>query len=288
MRRQFKDTITELAATDDRIVVILGDISHHAFKDYQAKFPARFFNMGICENALVSIAAGLSAQGFHPIVHTIAPFITERSLEQIKVDMSYNGFGGNIASTGGSFDYAWDGPTHHCYTDLAILRLIPGVEVIQPGSEADFDTLFRRLYNNGRTTYFRLSDNPHQIKTACEFGRAQVLKDAGGQVTVMTAGPILAEVLAGTANLPVNVVYFTTIKPIDVETIQRFRQTKIIVINDAYGLHEAVCEVPGLNVSSYGPPQEFSTTYGTVHDIRRSLGLDPASIAAHVSAALRS
>src|SRR5688572_2484748 len=86
MRRQFKDTVTELAANDERVVVILGDISHYLFSGFQERFPSRFYNMGICENALISVAAGMSAQGFHPFVHTIAPFITERSLEQIKLD----------------------------------------------------------------------------------------------------------------------------------------------------------------------------------------------------------
>jgi transketolase len=124
----------DLAARDDRVVVILGDISHYLFNAFQEKYPSRFYNMGVCENALVSVAAGLGAQGFHPFVHTIAPFITERSLEQIKLDMCYNEFGGNILSCGASFDYAWDGATHHCYSDLEILRLLPGMEVIQPGS----------------------------------------------------------------------------------------------------------------------------------------------------------
>src|SRR5215510_1519961 len=98
MRRQFKNTVTELAAHDDKLIVILGDISHYLFNDFQQKYPERFYNMGICENALISVAAGLSAQGFYPFVHTIAPFITERSLEQVKLDMCYNQFGGNIVS----------------------------------------------------------------------------------------------------------------------------------------------------------------------------------------------
>src|SRR5438477_12026349 len=116
MGRQFKNTAMDLAGQDERVVVILGDISFFLFKDFQDKFPNRFFNMGICENTLISVAAGLSSQGFHPFVHSIAPFMTERSLEQIKLDMCYNAFGGNIVTCGATFDYAWDGATHHAWT----------------------------------------------------------------------------------------------------------------------------------------------------------------------------
>ena len=278
MRKQFRDTVLDLAARDDKVIVILGDISHFLFSSFQEKYPTRFYNMGICENTLVSVAAGLSSQGFHPFVHTIAPFITERCLEQIKDDMGYNAFGGNIVSTGASFDYAWDGATHHCYTDLAILRLIPGMEVIQPGSRKELDVLIRSQYNNGKPTYFRLSDHGHNIDMPVEFGKGVVLKDNGADVTVMTAGPILGNVMEACRDLPVNLVYFHTIKPIDKEVIARFRHTKILVVQDAFGLAEAIHEVPDLSVVCHGLPDQFCVWYGTVHDIRKKICLDPAGI----------
>ena len=134
MRRQFKDTSFELAASDDGVVVVLGDVSVYMFQPFAEAYPGRFYNLGICENTIISVAAGLSAQGFKPLVHTIAPFLTERCVEQIKLDMCYNRFGGNILTCGASFDYAWDGATHHACMDLGILRMIPGTEVLQPGS----------------------------------------------------------------------------------------------------------------------------------------------------------
>jgi len=278
MRRQFKDTVTDLAGHDDRVVVILGDISHYLFSAFQEKHPSRFYNMGICENALISVSAGLSAQGFHPFVHTIAPFITERSLEQIKLDMCYNEFGGNILSCGSSFDYAWDGATHHCYGDLAILRLLPGMEVIQPGSRQELDVLLRSQYNNGRPTYFKLSDHPHAIDVDVRFGKGVVIKDAASPLTVVTAGPLLANVLEACKDLSVNVLYFPTIKPIDKELIARYRDTRFLVVHDGFGLREAINEVPGLNTAYHGVPDAFCVWYGTVHDIRREIGLDPAGI----------
>lgn len=278
MRKQFRDTTMALAESDDKLVVILGDISHFLFNPFQERFPGRFFNMGICENTLISVAAGLSAQGFHPFVHTITPFITERCLEQIKLDLCYNRFGANIVSTGASFDYAWDGATHHAYTDLAILRLLPGMEVAQPGNRKELDTLIRSQYRNGNPTYFRLSDNGHDLDVPVQFGKANILKDDGAKLTVMTSGPILGNVMAACRDLPVNLVYFSTIKPIDKEVVTRFRHTRILVVQDAHGLYEAIHEVPNLSAECHGLPDQFCVWYGKVDDIRRKIELDPPAI----------
>ncbi len=278
MRKQFKETIVDLAQSDERIVLVFGDISVYLFNEFKERCPDRFYNMGICENTLISVAAGLSSQGFFPFVHTIAPFVTERSYEQIKLDMSYNRFGGNIVSCGATFDYAWDGVTHHCYTDLAILRLLPDAEVIQPGSKKELDALLRSQYDNGKVTYFRLSDNPHNIDMEAEFGKGVILKNSKSKVTVMTAGPILGNVMEACKDMDVNLVYFHTIKPIDRELILKFRNTDILVIHDAFGLYEAVCEVPNLSVSYHGIPYEFYDGYGTLNDVRKKFGLDAASI----------
>ncbi|MHB8130900.1 MAG: transketolase family protein [Mobilitalea sp.] len=278
MRKQFKETIMDLASYDDRIVLLFGDISVYLFDEFKIKYPDRFFNMGICENTLVSVGAALSSQGFFPFIHSIAPFVTERSFEQIKLDMCYNNFGGNIVSCGASFDYAWDGATHNCLTDLAILRLLPGMEVVQPGSKMELDALLRSQYRNGKPTYFRLSDYPHNIKIPVTFGKGVILKDNNAKVTVITAGPLLGDVLRASEGLNINLIYFHTIKPIDQEVILRFKNTKILVIHDALGLYEAICEIPNLSVSSYHFPDEFCSWYGSAQEIRKKAGLDYCSI----------
>ena len=278
MRTQFKETVTDLARNDDKIILIFGDVSVYLFNDFKTQYPERFYNMGICENTLISAAAGLSSQGFFPIVHSITPFITERCFEQIKLDMCYNQFGGNIVSTGASFDYAWDGATHHAYTDLAILRLLPGIEVIQPGSRKELDILFRSQYNNGKTTYFRLSDHPHSIDLPVEFGKGVVIKDNSALLTVITAGPLLENVWKACESLDVNLLYFHTIKPIDEELIMKYRDTKILVIQDALGLFDAICQIPKISITSKGLPEAFCSWYGNVSDIRKQMGLDVNSI----------
>ena len=274
MRGQFKNTIMDLVDGDDSIVMVLGDVSVYLFRDYSEMYPDRFYNMGICENTLISVGAGLAARGLTPFVHTIAPFVTERSYEQIKLDMCYNKFGVNVVSCGASFDYAWDGATHHAYTDIGILRQLPGMEVLQPGSEKEADELVRQCYNNGNPTYFRLSDKPHDISLPVKFGKGVELLARNAPLTVVTAGPILGNVREAVADLDVNLLYFHTISPIDRELIEKYRETTFLVIHDATGLWEAINEVQGLRVYYHGYFREFMGTYGTVDDVRNKLQLN--------------
>lgn len=287
MRKQFRDTVTELTEADERVVLVFGDISVFLFESFTRRFPTRFLNLGICENTLVSVAAGLASQGFIPFVHTIAPFVTERCLEQIKLDVAYNGFPINIVTCGATYDYAWDGPTHQAIADMGALRLLPGIEIVQPGTREETDQLLRARYASGTPTYFRLSDHPHGASLPVEFGRGEVVRDVGGPVTVVTAGPILANVLPAVQTLPVNVLYYSTIKPFDSELLSRYSHTRLVVVHDATGLFEQVCEHAAGPVSRIGLPDRFVSCYGTIHDVRKEVGLDPEHIRQVVTALLR-
>ena len=152
------------------------------------------------------------------------------------------------------------------------------MEVIQPGSRKEFDLLLRSRYRNDSVTYFRLSDHPHDIDLPVEFGKGVIVKDEGSSTTVMTAGPLLGNVLEAVRDLKVNLVYFHTIKPIDSEVIRKFKDTEIIIVHDAFGLHEAISETPNLRTTYHGLGDSFCCCYGTLHDIRKKMGLDPASI----------
>lgn len=278
MRTQFRDTCISLAETDDKVVMVFGDISVWMFREFWQRWPDRFLNLGICENTLVSVAAGLSARGYFPFVHTINPFLSDRSYEQIKLDMVYNSFGGNLVTCGASFDYAWDGATHHCYTDLAMLRRLPGVEVIHPGSNSELDSLMRSQYDNGNTTYFRITHDEHGLDLPASFGKGIVIRNEGAAVTVVTAGPILFNVIEACRDLRANIIYFHTIKPFDLDLLAQYQHTHVLVVHDAYGLHEAVCELSDIKVKYHGLPDRFNCCYGELDDIRRNVGLDPAGI----------
>ena len=276
MRKQFRDTIVDIK--NDKIVLILGDVSVYLFNEFSTNNPNKVFNLAIGENSLVSVSAGLSAQGLIPFVHTINPFISDRSYEQIKLDMCYNQYGGNIVTCGATFDYAYDGVSHHCYSDIANMRLIPNIEVLQPGSDKEVDTLVRSQYDNENTTYFRLSDFPHNIDIDVKFGKGVDIFDKNSKTTVITSGPILQNVYDAVIDLDVNLIYFHTIKPIDTDLIKKYRDTKMLVFQDVNGLYEAICDIQSLNVKKFGVSDDFYTDYGSVHDARKHYGLDTKSI----------
>ena len=140
---------------DERVVVLLGDISVYAFKDVFAKYPTRIYNIGICEQTMVGLAAGLSMAGFIPIVHTIEPFLVDRAFEQIKDDFGYQELKGNIVGVDVSETAPNLGYTHQCPYALEHMRDVQGMEVFDPLNAEYFDKMFKEHYNKG-LNYFRI------------------------------------------------------------------------------------------------------------------------------------
>ena len=134
IRQQFADTMLAVGKKDTRLAVLVGDISHFLLKPFAAACPGRYYNIGICEPAMMSMAAGLAKAGLRPVVHTIAPFLVERSFEQMKLDFCYQGLGGSVVTLGSAFDYSNLGCSHHCYGDFALMKTLPGSQIVYPGS----------------------------------------------------------------------------------------------------------------------------------------------------------
>ena len=114
--------------------------------------------MSTMEQSMIGFAAGLSKIGFIPVIHTIAPFLALRALEQIKIDFVYNKLNCNIVSVGASNDYTKLGTTHHCFEDINILSSYEDINLFIPSNENDFKYLFETNYNNNSVNYFRLSE----------------------------------------------------------------------------------------------------------------------------------
>ena len=161
IRDGFAETMLEVGKKDSRLVVLVGDISHFILQPFAKECPGRYYNIGICEPTMVTIAAGLSKVGFIPVIHTIAPFLIERSFEQIKLDFGYQKLGGNFVSVGAGFDYGNLGCTHHCYDDFSLLKNVEGMKIVYPASYAEFNILFKQIYDDKSPNYFRIPENSH-------------------------------------------------------------------------------------------------------------------------------
>lgn len=227
LRPQFAETLTKLGHKDPTIFVVVGDISHGLLSDFRSKFPDRYRNIGICEQAMLGVAAGLNVTGFNPVVHTITPFLIERAFEQIKLDFGYQELNCNLVSVGSSFDYSKLGCSHHSYIDSALIASIEGSKVFLPGSKEELDVLFKENYNLPGIKYFRLTENSHSapgLTLGMGMGQNAVLR-RGSSLTIVALGPSLTTALDVSDRLlelgvSAEVLYVNTFKPFDFSSVR--------------------------------------------------------------------
>lgn len=289
MRAQLARTVTDLMDTDPRLVMVLCDISAGLFDDAAAKHPGRVLNLGIMEQTAVSLAAGLALEGFVPVVHSIAPFLVERPFEQIKDDFCYQSLGGNFVSIGASYDYASDGMTHQAPGDVAILKTLPGMEIVVPGTPAEFDALFRETYADGAPTYIRTSAQVNRASRPVRFGQLDVIR-RGSAATVVAIGPMLDRVLEATEGLDVSVVYCTTVAPFDAAGLRELigeSSSPVLLVEPFYagtGLADIVQALaPGaVRVEAMGVPRRVLRSYGTADEHDEALGMTAPGVRARL------
>ena len=268
MRKQFARTTHEILNINEQAIVLLGDIGVFGFMEAMRDHPDRVLNIGILEQSTISLAAGLSIEGMIPIVHTIAPFMVERALEQIKIDFGYQRLRGNLVSVGGSFDYAALGCTHHCPGDVSTLLSVPNVEIVVPGTAAEFRQLLLNEYDNASVTYYRLSESENSESHDVKLGQANIVR-SGNQATVVCIGPTLDMTLKAVENFDVSVIYMTSIRPFDYASIRQASQSgRVLIVEPFYEgtlTHEVVTALSGTPsmVSNVGIPRSFRFEYGT-------------------------
>jgi transketolase len=257
-RVAFAETLIELAGADERIVAVCNDsVGSSNLVGFQKQFPERLINVGIAEQNMVGVAAGLANGGFIPFVCGAAPFLTGRALEQIKVDVAYNGFPVILCGMSPGMAYGELGPTHHSIEDLSWLRAIDGLSIVVPADPAQTRAAVRWAATAGLPAYVRVGRTKAPSVSADElqafkFGRADVLRD-GDSLTIVATGVMVSRALAAAdalaeRGLHARVLNVSTIKPLDEAAIvAAARETKAIVtVEEATvegGLGAAVAEV---------------------------------------------
>ena len=212
MRAQAIDTVADLFEHDPRVAVVLAEISVERFAPVFAHDPSRAVNVGIMEQTMVGVAAGYALEGFHPVIHTITPFVAERALEQLKLDFGHQQLGVLVITVGGSYDYGSEGPTHHSPGDVQALLTIPATEILVPGTAAEADRLVRATYANDHVTYLR-TQIVANARRATSSSAGCWSSAAAREATVIAVGPMLDRTLEATAGMDVTVLYATTRSP---------------------------------------------------------------------------
>lgn len=293
LRAKFAGVMEDIAAVDSKVVVLVSDISHGLFQPFSKRFPSRYFNIGICEPTIVNMAAGMNHVGLNPFVHTIAPFLIERSYEQLKLDFGYQHKSVNLVSVGSAFDYSQLGCSHHAYADVALVAQIPGSLVFMPGSEEELEHLLRTAYSAPGIKYFRLTENPHgAVLDANDVSIGKGIRlQQGRDVSIAAVGASLKGALEATKvlngrGISVDLLYFPTFKPFDSSLVRAsVSETRCMVtveeLSSRDGLYARVAEATvglgGIQIHQLAI-SNFIHDYGSYEELCSVAGVDKTAI----------
>lgn len=256
-RATFAEVLAELARTDERIVAVcndsVGSSNLGAFRD---EFGDRLINLGIAEQNMVGVGAGLAATGMIPFVCAAGPFLTGRATEQVKADVAYSQHPVILCGMSPGMAYGELGPTHHSVEDLSWMRALPGLDIVVPADRRQTRQAMEMLAASPRPTYMRVGRHKVPDVTVegdtLARGRIDVARD-GEDVTLIATGTAVSRALQAAAALAdgdvsARVLNAAYVAPLDVETILgAAQQTRAIVVaeeaNIAGGLGAAVAQV---------------------------------------------
>lgn len=284
MRRAFLTRVGEMIKNEQDTTFFTVDIGMWAIRDVLRDYPERCTNVGIYEDGMFSIAAGMARRGLIPTIFGIQPYLIERTLEQIKMDLAYQKLGVNVVGTGAAVDYPKYGYSHYCAEDVQLVKMIPGCEFVAPGTAKQFMQLFNQAYRNGNPTFYRVSDHPNtEYDVDVEFGKANVIQK-GSKATVIAVSVMLDEVMKVCADKDVTVLYYTTLEPFDRETLaQNCESGKILIVEPEYKgslLYDVYEALPNkqLAIEMVGFPREIFRNYGTYAEKMEYYGLTQKEI----------
>lgn len=276
-RIAFADTLIELAAEDTRIVAVCNDsVGSSNMVKFKECYPDRLINVGIAEQNMVGVAAGLANTGLVPFVCAAAPFLTGRALEQIKADVAYNGYHVVLCGMSPGLAYGQLGATHHSIEDLSWLRAIADLDIVVPADPQQTAQAVRWAATSPRGSYLRIPrfkvpavSDPH---SSFRLGHADVLCQ-GNDVAVIAAGSMVARALEAAdllrhENIGARVLNMASISPIDRDAVLAAADTGAIVTAEEAtvtgGLGSAVASLVVQNrpvpMRILGVPRTFAPT----------------------------
>ncbi len=255
MRTAFIETLCALAEQNERIWLLTGDLGYSVLERFAQRFPQRFVNVGVAEQNMTGVAAGLALCGKIVFTYSIANFPVMRCLEQIRNDVCYHNLNVKIVAVGGGLAYGAAGYTHHAVEDLAVMRAMPNMTVLAPGDPVETRLATKAVVDWPGPCYLRLgkAGEPvvHRIEPAFAIGRAIPLRN-GRDVTLLTTGGVLHAVVQAAEALQsdgieAGVLSLPTVKPLDEAAIVAAAHTSraLIVVEEHSrigGLAAAVAE----------------------------------------------
>ncbi|GAA2661581.1 MULTISPECIES: transketolase family protein [Actinosynnema] len=280
MREVFARVLRTGLAEDPRIAAVIAEISRDVLPDHE-----RVVNVGIREQAMVGVGAGLALTGLRPVVHSYAPFLVERPYEQLKLDLGHQDLGAVLVGIGGSYDDPGLGRTHQSPADVALIDTLPGWTVHVPGHPDEVEPLLTAALARDDRTYLRLSLRTNAAPLPVVEGFTEVRR--GGAGVVIAVGPVLDDVLAAVSDLDVTVLYATTVRPFDSAGLRRavaHARPDVLLVEpylegtSAHRVAAALADEPHRLRSLGVRRDEELRAYGTTADHDSAHELDPVGI----------
>jgi len=298
MRMAYGRALVQLGRQNPDVVVLSADVANSDFSSmFAGEFPDRFYNVGIAEQALVDVAAGLAYAGKIPFANTFAFLFATRALEMVRTHLCYGGANVKLMGAYAGLSDSFDGPTHHSITDIATLRSLPNMTVVIPSDPVCLSALLPQVAAWPGPVFFRLNRNEVPVlfkdgNYVPEIGRGVVLRE-GRDVALVGTGLMVsrcleaAKVLQDQHGLDATVAEFHTVKPLD-ETlvVELASQHGAIVTAEEHsiigGLGGAICEVLSARypvpVERVGIADCFAES-GPYADLLKAYRLEPEDIA---------
>jgi transketolase len=297
VRTAFVEGLLEAARGRDDIMLLTADLGFSVLERFRDALPKQFLNVGVAEQNMMGVAAGLADVGNTVFTYSIANFPTLRCLEQIRNDICYHRYNVRVVSVGGGFTYSTQGYTHHGVEDIGVMRALPGMVVIAPGDPQEAALATKALCTLPGPAYLRLGKagepKVHSGPIAFRIGKA-IEVVAGSDVTLVSTGGMLVHametaVALGKEGISTRVLSMHTVKPLDVAAITRaLTETRVVITveehNVGSGLGAAVAQVvaahegPRAKFKQYGLPDAPYERVGS-HGYMRELMGDLRAIA---------
>ena len=299
MRKAIIHELTELARTDERLVLLTGDLGFMVIEEFADAFPSRFINVGVAEANMMGIAAGLALEGFRPYCYSIATFASLRPFEQLRNGAHLHHLQVRVIAVGGGFGYGTAGITHHAVEDVAVMRTLQHMRVIAPADDRDAAAAVRALHAEAGPTYFRLAKDARVLSAlpgTFDQTRMQVIGD--GDVLLLALGTIAdeavgAEALLAARGVHVRVAIATCIAPAPVaHLVELLSEARSVVTLEDHvlpgGLGSLVAELIaerglGCRLQRLGIEETHSMTLGSEAFLRRRAGIDAETVAARLA-----
>jgi transketolase len=304
MRNSFLASLTEVATEDPNLWLLCGDLGYSVLEPFVARFPERYLNVGVAEQNMAGIAAGLALSGKTVFIYSIGNFPIFRCLEQLRNDVCYHAADVKVVAVGGGYAYGSQGYTHHAVEDVAIMSTLPGMEIFVPCDPAEARAVTLHIATSGRPAYLRLSraGEPQLHSSKAIDPRRPCMLRQGEDITILASGPITlscihAADLLATRSVEASVISVGCLKPLDQESILSFAKcARLLVTVEEHilrgGLHDTIAAaIAGTScrprILGLGVPElegELSIA-GSREELLTAAGLSPETIAMRIAQA---